>query len=110
MNMLSNISTKIALYLNDETEITSLVGRASLVPQSINGRGQVVLDEPAAIQIYLPVAGENNAAILEHLEKSIFDGTSMEWRKTRKIPMVPSELTYETFNGFVPKKKEMRFI
>lgn len=110
MNMLSNISTKIALYLNDETEITSLVGRASLVPQAINGRGQVVLDKPAAIQIYLPVAGENNAAILEHLEKEV---SSMEqaWNGVRpeKIPMVPSELTYETFNGFVPKKERDAF-
>lgn len=51
MNMLSNISTKIALYLNDETEITSLVGRASLVPQAINGRGQVARGLKAAARL-----------------------------------------------------------
>src|SRR5699024_283653 len=93
-----------------ETEITSLVGRASLVPQAINGRGQVVLDEPAAIQIYLPVAGENNAALLEHLEKEV-SSLEQAWNAVRpeEIPMAPSELTYETFNGFVPKKERDAF-
>ena len=48
--MMSNIATKVVLYLNDESEIGSLLGRDALMAQAISGRGQVMLDTPTAIQ------------------------------------------------------------
>ena len=65
--MMSNIATKVVLYLNDESEIGSLLGRDALMAQAISGRGQVMLDTPTAIQFYLPAEGENSAELLENL-------------------------------------------
>ena len=38
--MMSNIATKVVLYLNDESEIGSLLGRDALMAQAISGRGK----------------------------------------------------------------------
>ncbi|MDY4307782.1 FtsK/SpoIIIE domain-containing protein [Enterococcus mundtii] len=56
--MMSNIATKITLYLNDENEINMVMGRNALSPEAINGRGQVLLSTPTTIQFYLPINGK----------------------------------------------------
>lgn len=38
-------ATKMILYLNDESEVGVIMGRDRVQQQSINGRGQVLLDE-----------------------------------------------------------------
>lgn len=102
MNMMSNIATKIVLYLNDETELSTLLGRETLAAQAINGRGQVMLDTPTAVQFYLPIEGGTSSDILENLEKEV---TCMDqnWTDERpeKIPMVPEELTSQNFGSFI---------
>lgn len=105
MNMMSNIATKIALYLNDETELSTLLGRETLAPQAINGRGQVMLDTPTAVQFYLPIQGEDSSDLLENLEKEV-TRMNHDWtgKRPEKIPMVPEELTIQNFSLFV---KEM---
>ncbi|EKJ3581582.1 TPA: type VII secretion protein EssC [Enterococcus faecalis] len=110
MNMMSNIATKIVLYLNDESEISSLLGRDALVAQAISGRGQVMLDTPTAIQFYLPTEGENSAELLENLETKVAM-MNHQWTGTRPepIPMVPEELTIEKFQQFVPEKETNQF-
>lgn len=106
MNMMSNIATKIALYLNDDTEVSSLLGRESLVAQAINGRGQVMLDTPTAIQFYLPIQGESSSDLLENLEKEV-NLMDQSWigERPEKIPMVPDELTVPKFISFIKEKE-----
>lgn len=98
MNMSSNIPTKIALYLNDEADLTAIFGRDRVLQAEILGRGQLVLDAPTAIQFYLPAEGENDSEMLENLEREI---TRMDaaWSGPRPpaIPMVPPELTPDAF-------------
>ncbi|EPI09170.1 FtsK/SpoIIIE domain-containing protein, partial [Enterococcus faecalis] len=110
MNMMSNIATKMALYLNDDSELNSLLGREVLAAQAINGRGQVLLEAPTAIQFYLPTKGATSAELLENLEAEVTK-MNQDWTGTRPkpIPMVPEELTIEKFQQFVPEKEANQF-
>ncbi|MBS7576414.1 type VII secretion protein EssC [Enterococcus sp. MMGLQ5-2] len=98
MNMLSNIASKLALFLNDESEVATLMGRERVLQEAINGRGQVLLELPTAIQFYLPAAGEDASEILENLEKEVA-ALDEAWHGLRpeKIPMVPEELYLSDF-------------
>lgn len=105
MNMLSNISTKLCLYLNDESEVAQLMGRERLLQTNIPGRGQLLAGVPTAIQFYLPAAGENGSETLSGLEAQV---TSLDeaWGGPRPapIPMVPRELTPEVFTRFATRE------
>jgi DNA segregation ATPase FtsK/SpoIIIE and related proteins len=107
MNMTSAIATKMALYLNEESEITTIMGREKVLQEAKVGRGQVMVDVPRAIQFYLPVEGTNSTEILEHLEKEV-STLNENWNGMRpaKIPMVPEELTEEIFESFISVKEE----
>lgn len=100
VNMLSNISTKLCLYLNDESELAQLMGRERLLQPDIPGRGQVLLDGPTAIQFYLPAPGRDGSETLTALERQIA-ALDEEWTGARPeaIPMVPQELTARMFES-----------
>ena len=110
MNMMSAISTKMALYLNEESEITTIMGREKVLQEAKVGRGQVMVDVPRAIQFYLPVEGENSTEILENLEKEV-STLDENWTGVRpaKIPMVPELLTATQFNTVVTEKENNKF-
>ncbi|MGA5592134.1 type VII secretion protein EssC [Enterococcus mundtii] len=101
-NMMSNIATKITLYLNDENEINMVMGRNALSPEAINGRGQVLLSTPTTIQFYLPINGQNDAELLQNLEEEIIE-INQAWTGERpdKIPMVPENLTQKSFAAYL---------
>ena len=98
MNMLSNISTKLCLYLNDEGELAQLLGRERLVQADAPGRGQVLVEVPTAIQFFQPVPGETSAQVLTSLEEQVAV-LDAGWSGVRpvRIPMVPRELTAQAF-------------
>jgi S-DNA-T family DNA segregation ATPase FtsK/SpoIIIE len=105
MNMMSNIQTKLALFLNDESEVTNLFGRERLEQAEIIGRGQTKLDFPVALQVYLPAKGENDAEVLENLEKEISHRNQI-WQGIRPeaIPMVPEEIDSSIFTNVLADK------
>jgi hypothetical protein len=93
MNMLSNIQTKIALYLLNKDELTTLFGRERLESQSLFGRGQLRVEQVQAIQIYLPVHGESETELYANLSEEIHK-IDEDWKGSRPqgIPMVPEEV------------------
>ncbi|PPF62126.1 type VII secretion protein EssC [Rathayibacter tritici] len=101
VNMLSNISTKLSLYLNDESELAQLMGRERLLQVDTLGRGQVIVETPTAIQFYQPAPGETSAETLAALEAQV-SAIDAAWtgKRPARIPMVPRELTPEAFTGF----------
>ncbi len=107
LSMLNHFSTRIALYLNNESEVKHFLGKDSLTPQSISGRGQILLDVPTAIQIYLPVPGKNEIEQLINLEAAVKE-IDRSWTGNRpgKIPMVPERLTSEVFYQQVAARKK----
>lgn len=102
VNMLSNVSTKLCLFLNDEGELTQLMGRERLMQVDAPGRGQVHTDVPTAIQFYQPAEGETSAETLAALEVQV-SMLDESWKgpRPKKIPMVPRQLTPEAFRSQV---------
>ncbi|MBF0777455.1 type VII secretion protein EssC [Streptococcus cuniculi] len=102
MNMMSNIATKMTLFLNDESEISALMGREKVSPQPITGRGQVMLETPTAIQFYLPVVQEEDEELLTILESEV-SKWRREWTGCRPeaIPMVPEHLSITDFEQWI---------
>lgn len=105
MNMMSNISTKIALYLNDEAELSTLINKDRVSQEAIPGRGQMMLDVPRAIQFYQPAKGETSAEILRNLE-NIVEEMDAAWQgeRPKSIPMVPERFTRADFAGYVQER------
>lgn len=103
MNMMSNIQTKIALYLNDESELMTLMGRDRQAQADAPGRGQLMLDAPTAIQIYLPARGDTDNRILDGLQQETSSiNTSWTGSRPQPIPMVPANLNRDMFNTYLP--------
>lgn len=109
MNMMANIQTKMVLYLNDESEVMALMGRERLMQVATPGRGQIIREEPTAIQIYLPVQQEVSDNYLVLLEESV-DELDRRWQGQRpdRIPMVPEELGSQEFEQ-LPMVKQWLF-
>lgn len=98
MNMMANIQTKMALYLNDESEVVTLMGRERITQTEIAGRGQIMKTIPTAIQFYLPAKGATATEMLENLENEVLR-LEKEWigNRPEKIPMTPEELRLSSF-------------
>ncbi|EME3511927.1 type VII secretion protein EssC [Enterococcus faecium] len=107
MNMMSAIGTKMVLYLNEESELISIMGRDRVLQEAKVGRGQVMLEVPRAIQFYLPVTANNSSDLLEKLEAEV-SNLNKNWKGIRPnpIPMVPENLTVEKWNEMIPQKEE----
>ncbi|WKF72426.1 type VII secretion protein EssC [Lactococcus lactis] len=108
MNMMANIQTKMALFLNEDGDLSNLFGRDKLEQVELPGRAQIKLDQPLALQIYLPVKGESEVEVLSALEQEI---TAMNdsWAGSLpdEIPMVPDELTPEAYAANINKEKDL---
>lgn len=107
MNMLANLQTKIALFLNEEGDLNNLFGREKLTQVEIPGRAQIKLEEPLALQIYLPNNGENEVEILESTKKEVNEmKKSWDGETPNKIPMVPDELDFDVFEKYISENSK----
>lgn len=106
MNMMANIQTKMALFLNEDGDLSNLFGREKLEQVELPGRAQIKLEQPLALQIYLPVKGESEVEVLASMDQEI-GAMSQAWSGTQPeaIPMVPEELTPELYSTMVTKEK-----
>ncbi|MDR1567400.1 MAG: type VII secretion protein EssC [Streptococcaceae bacterium] len=107
MNMMANIQTKLALFLNEDGDLSNLFGREKLDQVEIAGRAQIKLEQPLALQLYLPVKGESEVEVLAALEEEItVMNDSWSGARPEKIPMVPEELTPEFFEAYLPARRQ----
>jgi S-DNA-T family DNA segregation ATPase FtsK/SpoIIIE len=98
VSMMSNIPTRIALFLVEETGTKELMGHDALTAQEIPGRFQIKLDQILAGQIYLPVSGKTDLERLDRLESDIQDmADSWTGNIPAPVPMVPTALTEKMF-------------
>lgn len=100
MAMTSNIPTKIVMYMVDEDELSTIIGREKLVQQDIAGRIQMQLDEVVAMQIYLPNGEKTSLGILSKLAKEI-EAMKGSWEGTtpESLPIVAAEFDLEAFHA-----------
>ncbi|MCL2559223.1 MAG: type VII secretion protein EssC [Turicibacter sp.] len=109
MNVSSNVSTKIALFFNEENELAEVIGRDRLPQQQIAGRAQIKLAAPRSMQVYLPSEKSGDFKRLEALKGEI-DQLNKAWNgvRPRKIPMLPKEVTRLWFMENSEVKEWMR--
>lgn len=88
--LLSNIKNQISLFMIDETEPRSIVGRTTLTIEEVPGRGLVKIEQPTVFQTALPVKGEENLEIIEGIQSESRE-MKEAWtgKLPRPIPMVP---------------------
>ena len=98
MNLSGNIPTKIALYLNDETDLADIVGRDRLPIQEMMGRAQIKLDTARSMQIYMPSDGEDDFKRLQALDAEVaLINESWTGERPLKVPMLPKEISIDWF-------------
>ena len=104
----SNFKHQLSLPQNDVSEVRSIVGSTSLAMtmEDIKGRALMKRDEVDVIQLALPVAGANDAQVLNNLRQEVVS-LQEAWTGQRPsaIPMVPEELTIDGFMN-LPTTKE----
>ncbi|WP_081106540.1 FtsK/SpoIIIE domain-containing protein, partial [Streptococcus cristatus] len=98
----SNFKHQLSLPQNDVSEVRSIVGSTPLAMtmEDIKGRALIKRDEVDVIQFALPVAGANDAQVLNNLRQEVAS-LQEAWTGQRPsaIPMVPEELTEADFYG-----------
>jgi len=100
MNLSGNIPTKIALFLNDASDLVDLVGRDRLPIQEMVGRAQIKFDTARSMQVYIPAAGEDDFERLNNLNVEV-ELINESWTgvRPRAIPMLPKEIDMDWFLG-----------
>lgn len=100
MNMMANIQTKMALFLNEDGDLSNLFGREKLEQVELPGRAQIKLEQPLALQIYLPVKGESEVEVLAAMDQEI-SALRDTWTGDLPdaIPMVGDHVYFEQFNA-----------
>ncbi|WP_456048052.1 type VII secretion protein EssC [Abiotrophia defectiva] len=103
----SSIKTKIALYLFDQSEVTSSVGRSDLKLPAVPGRGLINLGTMAEFQVVTPFDTDDFATYSRLMRE---EGSSMTqlWQGALPyaIPMMPEHITptYLNQHGMKPNK------
>lgn len=96
----SNFKHQLSLPQNDVSEVRSIVGSTPLAMtmEDIKGRALMKREEVDVIQLALPVAGANDAQVLNNLRQEVAS-LQEAWTGQRPsaIPMVPEELTEADF-------------
>ncbi|RSI17960.1 hypothetical protein D8882_08145 [Streptococcus sanguinis] len=120
----ANFKHQLSLPQNDVGEVRSIVGSTPLAKtmEDIKGRALMKRDEVDVIQLALPVAGANDAQVLNNLRQEVAS-LQEAWTGQRPsaIPMVPEELTEAEFaqtpsvqeaveNGQIPIGLEMEMV
>ncbi|WP_210470765.1 type VII secretion protein EssC [Sporosarcina sp. 6E9] len=106
--LLSNIKNQISLYMIDETEPRSIVGRTSLTIEEVPGRGLVKIEQPTVFQTALPVKGEETLEIIEEIQRESREMVSAwKGKLPLPIPMVPEIIS---FTEFMEKQKTKAMI
>ncbi|KXT71135.1 FtsK/SpoIIIE family protein, putative secretion system component EssC/YukA [Streptococcus cristatus] len=96
----SNFKHQLSLPQNDVSEVRSIVGSTPLAAtmEDIKGRALMKREEVDVLQLALPVAGANDAQVLNNLRQEVAS-LQEAWTGQRPsaIPMVPEELTEADF-------------
>ena len=96
----SNFKHQLSLPQNDVSEVRAIVGSTPLAMtmEDIKGRALMKREEVDVIQLALPVSGANDTQVLNNLRQEVAS-LQEAWtgQRSSAIPMVPEELTFDTF-------------
>lgn len=96
--ILINIKTQIVLYMIDQSESRSIIGKSDVKIEEKAGRALIKLDEATLMQVALPADGEDDLIVSENVRNHI-EYIACKWNGTipAAIPMVPETVTEEFF-------------
>lgn len=100
----ANFKTKIALYLFEQSDVTSIVGRTSQVLLDIRGRGLMKQDTVVSFQVCVPYSSEDNSSMIQQV-KAEAQEMSRYWTGAlpQPIPMLPEVVTPEMVEAQVDR-------
>lgn len=106
MPLVSNIKSQVALFLIEQTEVRSIIGRTDFEIEEIPGRGLVKLDEPTLFQTMLPTDEHENLLQIQAIKE---EAKRMRNRWNGElptpIPMVPEVLDFNKFKEWKETKE-----
>ena len=93
--VLNNFKNKIAMFLFEETEARSIVGRSNYKLPEVKGRAYVKLEQVSIMQMYLPADGEgiSYSANIASIVKGIKERNTAA--RAEGIRVLPEVVTYE---------------
>ena len=97
----NNFKKRIAGYLHEKNDFSSVVGRVTQMLPEIKGRAVVKLENINTMQIYTPFAFENTIEYVEKLKQAIGEIKDKNTgRLPMKIPVLPDVFTSEQFDEY----------
>ncbi|WZY00477.1 type VII secretion protein EssC [Bacillus sp. FSL W7-1360] len=95
----NNMPMKICHYMIGQSEIETVLGRTKLAIEPIPGRCIIARKTSDFAQMYLPVSGDSESEVLEHLKKAIKTVNSQYKQASRPkgMAMLPPVLTLSAF-------------
>ena len=98
---LNNIKIKVAGYMYDASDITSLVGRGEYTLPDRKGRAMVKYKGINIMQIYTAVPFEDEITYMENLKEAVGQiNDSYPGEHAPKIPVLPETLRYEQMEEY----------
>lgn len=92
----ANFKTKISLFLFDNSDLSSIVGRSNIPLDEIKGRAIVKLDEIIQFQIALPYASEEYANYISDVAEEVSAmKATYSGELPSGIPMLPETVTVD---------------
>ena len=107
--LLASIKTRISLKLTDDIDTRTLIGRTQLIIEDKPGRAMIKLDEPEIFQVALPTKGDDAFEVIEQISSEA-GMMSEQWEGSRPkpIPIVPEELSFDTFAKTISVQKALK--
>ena len=106
-----NSMTKIAMYLFDKSDLSTIVGRSNIAMEEIRGRALTKLDEISNFQVTLPYGYENYSDYIAMIKEEVSAMNSIhKGNKAKKIPMLPEKLSKNNFMPYVDLSDNRSFV
>ena len=109
-SILNNFKNRIALFMPDKADVTTLVGKSNYALPEVRGRALVKLKETHVAQCYLPVPFEDDISYANLVGEAIRDiATRNTAPKATGLPVVAETISYADLMPYL-KTKELQAV
>ncbi|PEG02834.1 type VII secretion protein EssC [Bacillus cereus] len=98
IQLYNNIKIQTCLYMIDQSEVASIVGRSDIKVEETAGRALIKLESPTLFQVALPTKAEDELQQIQLLQQEAND-MDREWdgERPKAIPMMPEIIDIATY-------------
>jgi len=110
-SVLNNFKNKLAMFMYDASDATTLVGRSAYQLPEVRGRAMVKLKDVHIAQLYLPVPHEDEMSYVKLIGEVIADIDEHNTApKARGVRIVPDAITYTDLVPYLNTNDRMGII